>query len=33
MTNRALSEFREGAEREADRYHGECLLAAPGPKR
>ena len=44
MTNRALSEFRAGAEREADRYHGECLLAArddlvelvrttPGPKR
>ena len=27
MTNRALSEFREGAEREADRYTGECLLA------
>jgi len=27
MTNRALSEFRAGAEREADRYHGECLLA------
>ncbi len=27
MTSRALSEFRSGAEREADRYHGECLLA------
>ena len=27
MTNRALSEFRAGAEREADRYHSECLLA------
>jgi hypothetical protein len=27
MTNRALGEFRAGAEREADRYHGECLLA------
>jgi hypothetical protein len=27
MTNRALSEFRAGAEREADRYQGECLLA------
>jgi len=27
MTSRALSEFRAGAEREADRYHGECLLA------
>jgi len=27
MTDRALSEFRAGAEREADRYHGECLLA------
>jgi hypothetical protein len=27
MTNRALSEFRSGAEQEADRYHGECLLA------
>jgi hypothetical protein len=27
MTNRAISEFRAGAEREADRYHGECLRA------
>jgi hypothetical protein len=27
MTNRALSDFRAGAEREADRYHGECLGA------
>ena len=27
MTDRALSEFRSGAEREADRYHGECLVA------
>ena len=27
MTNRAVGEFRAGAEREADRYHGECLLA------
>jgi len=27
MTSRALSEFRAGAEREADRFHGECLLA------
>ena len=27
MTSRALGEFRAGAEREADRYHGECLLA------
>ena len=27
MTDRALSEFRSGAEREADRYHGECLAA------
>jgi hypothetical protein len=27
MTSRALSEFRAGAELEADRYHGECLLA------
>ena len=27
MTSRALSEFRAGAEREADRYHGECLRA------
>jgi len=27
MTSRALSEFRSGAEREADRYHGECLVA------
>ena len=27
MTNRALGEFRAGAEREADRYHRDCLLA------
>ena len=27
MTSRALGEFRAGAEREADRYHGECLRA------
>lgn len=27
MTDRALGEFRAGAEREADRYHGECLVA------
>lgn len=27
MTDRALSEFRADAEREADRYHGECLRA------
>ena len=33
MTNRALSEFRAGAEREADRYHGECLRAAAGRPR
>ncbi len=30
MTNRALGEFRAGAEREADRYHGECLAAIAG---
>ena len=28
MTSRALSEFRAGAEREADRFHGECLVGA-----
>jgi hypothetical protein len=27
MTSRALSEFRSGAELEADRYHAQCLLA------
>ena len=27
QTNRALGEFRAGAEREADRYIGECLRA------
>lgn len=27
LTNRAISEFRAGAEREADRYTGECLRA------
>jgi hypothetical protein len=27
MTDKALSEFRAGAEREADRYHAECLTA------
>ncbi len=27
MTSRALSEFRSGAERESERYYGECLAA------
>ena len=27
MTSTAVSEFRRGAEAEADRFHRECLLA------
>jgi hypothetical protein len=27
MTSQAISEFRAGAEREADRFHGQCLIA------
>jgi hypothetical protein len=27
MTGNAVDEFRRGAEREADMYHRECLLA------